>query len=524
MTTFNQILKTLSLDIHSSAPSHTADWQVQAFTGFVLDSRKVEKGQIFIALKGTNSTAEQMAQYINKALENGALAVVTEFSEFAYSDECAEKFPELKNKNILYFKYLRQYLGEIQQAYLQVQQAQDLARVVAVTGTNGKTTVSRLIAELLTLLQQPTAVMGTTGNGILPNLVPSTHTTLDALQLQSSYYQYSQQGAKFLSLEASSHGLEQGRLAGLPIEVASFSNLSRDHLDYHGTLQQYAQAKAELFSFTSLKYAIIHQDDDYADLMLEKAKNNSAQPHIIRFSMKDNTADYYTSDVLFSLNGANFNLHSPSGTFAVCSPLLGKFNVANVLQAIISVEKLGFNLQDIIQLVPQLKGASGRMQTISDTQHQRLFIVDYAHTPDALQQVLMSLRHHVDGKLWAVFGCGGDRDRGKRPMMTQVAMDYADKIILTSDNPRTEDPAQIMADMMAVDGLAQADVQSILDRREAIKYAVKHAQQGDIVVVAGKGHENYQEIDGVRHWFDDVVEVQSAVDSLGCALPNTVEA
>lgn len=515
MMTFKQLYPTLD----------TA-WAIQPFTGFVLDSRKVEQGQIFIALKGTNSTAEQMAQYINKAFEQGALAVLTEYAEF--KDACLEQ-------NIVYIENLRDILGTLQQQYLQLQQAQDLARVVAVTGTNGKTTVSRLIAELLSLLQQPTAVMGTTGNGILPNLVPSTHTTLDALQLQSSYYQYSQQGAKFLSLEASSHGLEQGRLAGLPIEVASFSNLSRDHLDYHGTLEQYAQAKAELFSFTSLKYAIIHQDDDCAELMIKIAKQNPARPKVFTFSIAVDESnhrasnaipvDYYIGDVQFSLNGATFTLYAPNSEFYhVQSPLLGRFNVANVVQAIISVEKLGFNLQDIIQLVPQLKGASGRMQTISDTQHQRLFIVDYAHTPDALQQVLMSLRHHVDGKLWAVFGCGGDRDKGKRPMMTQVAMDYANKIILTSDNPRTEDPAQIMADMMAVDGLAQADVQSILDRREAIKYAVKHAQQGDIVVVAGKGHENYQEIDGVRHWFDDVVEVQSAVDSLGCALPNTVEA
>lgn len=491
-------------------PHQQATWVTQPFNGFCLDSRHVQAGQIFVALRSASSS-DGAIQYIEQALNAGAIGVISEIAD-------------IQHEKVLYIADLRQHLGTWQQAYLQAQQAQDLARVVAVTGTNGKTTVSRLIAELLTLLQQPTAVMGTTGNGILPNLTPSTHTTLDALQLQSSYYQYSQQGAKFLALEASSHGLEQGRLAGLPIEVASFSNLSRDHLDYHGDLESYAQAKAELFNFPSLKYAIIHQDADFTDLMINTAKNNPAQPQIITYSTHDTTADYYASDIDFSLHGASFQLNVSRGTYQVQSPLLGQFNVANVLQAIISVEKLGFNLQDIIQLVPQLKGASGRMQTIADTQNQRLFIVDYAHTPDALQQVLMSLRHHVDGKLWTVFGCGGDRDRGKRPMMTQVAMDYADKIILTSDNPRTENPEQIMADMMAVDGLAQADVQSILDRREAIKYAVQHAKQGDIVVVAGKGHENYQEIDGVRHWFDDVVEVQSAVDSLGCALPTTVEA
>ncbi|OUY08854.1 UDP-N-acetylmuramoyl-L-alanyl-D-glutamate--2,6-diaminopimelate ligase [Acinetobacter populi] len=474
------------------------DWAMQSFNGFCLDSRKVQTGHIFIALQGLHNDVTATQHYIQQALQQGAIGVLTEV--------------ELERQDsILFVANLRQILGGLQQAFLQAGQPQTLARAVAVTGTNGKTTVSRLIAELLTLLGQATAVMGTTGNGILPNLQASSHTTLDALQFQQMYYDFSRQGAKFLSLEASSHGIEQGRLAGTPIEVAAFTNLSRDHLDYHKTLENYARAKAGLFDFPSLKHAVINHDDDHAALMIEHAKNNPAQPEIWLYALSEARSDYRVSALQFSLSGATFVLDSPSGQYQVESPLLGHFNVENILAAIICVEKLGFALPDIIALIPQLKGAPGRMQTLSD--QGRLFIVDYAHTPDALEQVLISLQHHVEGQLWAVFGCGGDRDRGKRPEMTQAALNHADQVILTTDNPRSEDPVQIFADMKAGINFNGHQVEEIHDRREAIKFAVKHAQPGDIVVIAGKGHENYQEIDGVRHWFDDVVEVQSAIDT-----------
>lgn len=474
-------------------------WAQQNFNGFCLDSRKVEAGQIFIALQGLNNDVEKTQAYVDQALAQQALAVLTEV-----------ELPE--QENVLYVPQLRRILGQLQQGFLQANQQQNLARAVAVTGTNGKTTVSRLIAELLTLLGHPTAVMGTTGNGILPNLEASTHTTLDALQFQQAYYQYSQQGAEFLSLEASSHGLEQGRIANTPIEVAAFTNLSRDHLDYHGTLEAYGKAKAQLFDFSSLQHTVINADADFADMMIEHAKYNIKQPKIWRYSITDQTTEYSIEDLKFSLQGASFSLRAPTGRFEVHSPLLGRFNVENILAAIISVEKLGFDLAQIIALVPQLQGAPGRMQMIENL--GRLFVVDYAHTPDALIQVLTSLEHHKQKNLWAIFGCGGDRDRGKRPLMTQAALDHANKIILTSDNPRTEDLDQIFADMVENIDLNQAETKEIRDRREAIKHAVTHAEYGDIVVIAGKGHEDYQEIDGVRHWFDDVVEVRAAIESL----------
>lgn len=473
-----------------------AAWYIQPFQGFSLDSRKVEKGQIFIALN-SYSQPEKTRQFAQNALDAGELAVISE-APLGLANEwvCAD---------------VRYQMGEWQKQYLQATDPVQPLRGIAVTGTNGKTTISRLIAELISSQGKGCAVMGTTGNGILPNLTPSTHTTLDALQLQHALHGYAKQGASFVALEASSHGLEQGRLNGCELEIAVYSNLSRDHLDYHGTLEAYAEAKALLFKFTTLKAVVINLDDAHAHLMLNAAKANPAQPKILTYSLTQTTADYYIADLQYRLSGASFTLIAPTGHYVVQSPLLGQFNVENLLASLIAAESAGFALADLIQFVPQLQGAPGRMQVIQDA--ERLFVVDYAHTPDALIQVLTTLKRHVTGQLWAVFGCGGDRDRGKRPLMTQAALDHANPVVLTSDNPRTENPEQIFADMKQSINFAEHEMHEIHDRREAIKFVVAQAQAGDIVVIAGKGHENYQEIDGVRHWFDDVVEVQSAIDA-----------
>ncbi|MGE8541178.1 MAG: UDP-N-acetylmuramoyl-L-alanyl-D-glutamate--2,6-diaminopimelate ligase [Acinetobacter sp.] len=470
-----------------------AEWMSQSFSGFNLDSRNVTAGQIFIALTSF-SQPEKTIQFAQAALERGALGVISE------TDLDLEQSFTIAN--------VRHVMGQWQKQYLQAADPVQPARIIAVTGTNGKTTISRLIAELLMLQGKKCAVMGTTGNGILPNLESSSHTTLDALHMQNALHQYAQQGAEFASIEASSHGLEQGRLNGCAIEIAAYSNLSRDHLDYHKTLEAYAEAKSRLFQFASLKSAIINIDDEYAEIMLKAAQANPAQPKILTYSTTQ-PADYRVQNIQYSLDGAQFTLQTAQGEFTVCSPLLGHFNVENIVASLIAAEQAGFALQDLIQTAPQLKGAPGRMQVIRDA--ERLFIVDYAHTPDALIQVLQTLKRHVSHNLWAVFGCGGDRDRGKRPLMTQAALDHADIALITSDNPRTENPEQIFADMKAGVDFAQHPVHEIHDRREAIKFAAAQAVNGDIVVIAGKGHENYQEIDGVRHWFDDVVEVQSAL-------------
>ncbi len=472
------------------------DWLKQPFNGFVLDSRKVQKGQIFIALISF-SQPEKTVQFAEKALENGALGIISE-------KELPAHLPHIVIANV------RHLMGQWQKDYLQATNPVPPARILAVTGTNGKTTISRLMAELLMLQAKSCAVMGTTGNGILPNLEASSHTTLDAVHLQTALHSYAKQGAEFAAIEASSHGLEQGRLNGCAIEIAAYSNLSRDHLDYHGTLEVYAEAKSRLFQFPSLKVAIINLDDEHASIMLKAAEENVAQPKILTYSTTQ-AADYQVTDITYSLSGAQFSLTTATGVFSVQSPLLGHFNIENVVASLIAVEQAGFDLADLIAVTPQLKGAPGRMQVIRDA--DRLFVVDYAHTPDALIQVLQTLKRHVTQDLWAVFGCGGDRDRGKRPLMTQAALDGADIALLTSDNPRTENPEQIFADMKAGIDFSNYRTHEIHDRREAIKFAVQQAKAGDIVVIAGKGHENYQEIEGVRHWFDDVVEVQAAIDA-----------
>lgn len=473
-----------------------------------LDSRQVAVGDVFFALKGATQ-ASRMAEFVQSALDKGALTV---FSECAIEGFAGQP--------VFVVEDLRQWIGVLAQRFLQAQQTVKLATVAAVTGTNGKTTISRLLAELLSLSGHATAVMGTTGNGILPNIEPSTHTTVDAIQLQQQLYAFSQQGAEYLCLEASSHGLDQGRLAGTDIQVALFTNLTRDHLDYHGTLEHYAQAKSRLFAFPSLTHAILNKDDPAWPLMQQQIDlQNRQRAQVAKaavtswtYSLHDRSADFYTSHISYSLSGAEIQLVTPFGTLALHSPLLGHFNVSNVIAAVAGALAFGLPAAQVAAQVASLQGAPGRMQVIADS--ARLFVVDYAHTPDALTQVLSSLKPHVEGqgRLWAVFGCGGDRDRGKRPLMTKAALALADVVLLTADNPRSESVQQILQDMQQ--GLPKQPGVTLLvqpDRRLAIQQVVKQASAQDIVVLAGKGHETYQEIEGVRHWFDDVVELNAAL-------------
>ncbi len=498
---------------------HIANIQIGALA---IDSRQIKAGTLFFALKGTVPTDKQTEQYekmtgyIQSALDQGAALVLSEVQPAMLGFE--------HESRIIYVADLRQRIGGMTRRFNQLQKplAQP-ARVAAVTGTNGKTTVTRLLAELWSHAGQLSAVLGTTGNGILPNLIPSTHTTLDALHLQNKLHEYAEQGATLASLEASSHGLEQGRLAGTPVEVAIFTNLTRDHLDYHGTFEAYAEAKSRLFNpqyFPDLKYAIVNADDPASELMLEHLPKDAVIWHYSIHS--NNPTDFYVLKSAFTLNGATLDIQTPFGVVTLHSPLLGRFNVANLLAAVAGALALGLSLPEVVAAVPKLIGAAGRMQVIADD--SLLLIVDYAHTPDALTQVLTSLRPHVAGQLTCVFGCGGDRDRGKRPLMTGAALKDADRLIVTSDNPRTEVAEAIIADML--DGLNAEELSRITiepDRRQAILQAVRVSHAGDAVVLAGKGHENYQEIDGVRHWFDDAVELAQARMALQ-NLPSTTNA
>lgn len=475
------------------------------FNGFVLDTRQLQTGDVFVLLKSQTPNAIADYAQIQRYLDDIAHKAVFVLSEIP-KNTLTTDLP------FVYLPNIRQVLGDWIKLTLHNNTPLPLPTIIATTGTNGKTTISQLTAQLIAYTGRPTAVMGTAGNGILPNLKAATHTTPDVLALHSSVHSFAKQGVHVLSLEASSHGLDQHRLQGLGVQVAIFSNLSRDHLDYHADMDDYATAKARLFDkayFPALQHAIINSDDEYADLMIKTAKRCGVS--VWTYSLNDKAANFVAKKIAPSFDGVELMITTPKGDLIIKSPLLGRFNVANLLASIAAAMAVGLSLTDIAHAVPHLQGATGRMDKVAS--QSGLFIVDYAHTPDALEQVLASLKGHCTGKLWAVFGCGGDRDKGKRPLMTQAALQWADKVILTADNPRTEDPLAILNDMQA--GITSDKIHQEPDRRRAIGYAVEHAGDDDIVVIAGKGHESYQEIQGIRYDFDDKVVLRQMIDQFG---------
>lgn len=509
------------------------------FYQLCLDSRQISSSDVFILLTSQTQNSQASLGYLKQAAKQAAF-ILSEIEPSALlADSNVNSTNEVNsanNKNatqhssglpcpIVYVPNIRDVLGDLAQATLQYHQPVDLPKVVAVTGTNGKTTISQLVAQLAQLASLSSAVMGTAGNGRLGALVQASHTTGDALAVQQFLHRMGVENTDLLALEASSHGLDQQRLQGVPIKVAIYTNLSRDHLDYHADMDEYVAAKAKLFDrryFPDLTHAIINIDDahgeNYAQVMLDTAYASNLT--VWTYSLQPSAqASFVATDIEPSLEGVKIALRTQitdtqTTDITVVSPLLGRFNVANLLAAIGAVVALGIDVDQVVKLVPQLQGALGRMQRVPSA--DSCFIVDYAHTPDALSQVLASLKTHCKGQLWAVFGCGGDRDTGKRPLMAQAGLAGADLVILTADNPRSEDPKQILQDMQVGMSTAQYQRTHIEPaRRQAIEYAVNHAGVDDIVVIAGKGHETYQEIHGVRHDFDDSIVLQQALQQAG---------
>ena len=507
------------------------------FLQFRLDSRQLEPNDVFVLLKSHIPNCQKSRDYLYQAAEHAAFILseidptallnTTSVSNHADitlpNDSTAKAQQQLAALScpVLHVPNIRDFLGTLIQARLQYQQPVTLPTVVAVTGTNGKTTISQLVAQLTQLTGMSSAVMGTAGNGRLGALVQASHTTGDALAVQQFLYQMGTENAELLALEASSHGLDQQRLQGMPVSVAIYTNLSRDHLDYHADMAEYAAAKARLFDkahFPDLTHAIINIDDEHAQIMLDTA--HASDLTVWTYSLEPSkSATFVAAEIKPSLQGVEITLQTDLGDgkvnhLGIVSPLLGRFNVANLLAAIAAAVALGISLERIAAVVPQLQGAVGRMQRVPSD--DGCFIVDYAHTPDALSQVLASLKTHCKGQLWAVFGCGGDRDAGKRPLMAQAGLAGADKVVLTADNPRTEDPNVILQDMQA--GMTSEQYQRTHiepARQTAIEYAVNKAAPDDIVVIAGKGHETYQEINHVRYDFDDRVILQNALKQAG---------
>jgi UDP-N-acetylmuramoyl-L-alanyl-D-glutamate--2,6-diaminopimelate ligase len=391
--------------------------------------------------------------------------------------------------------------------------------VIGVTGTNGKTTCSQWIAQALTRCGRRCAVIGTLGYGLRPPLKPLVNTTPDALWLHAQLAEFARRGAQAVAMEVSSIGLDQDRVAGIEFDTALFTNLSRDHLEYHRTLRRYQEAKARLFAWQTLKHAVVNLDDDFGAELARRIRRPGLDVIGYGFSTA-RRAQVAGSRVVSGAAGVSFDVRTPWGTAHVAGPVPGRHNAANLLGTLTVLLAAGIPLRRAVASLVALKPLPGRLQRLGGGTRP-LVVVDYAHTPDALKQALLTLRELLDtrdpraatrdSRLILVFGCGGERDPGKRPQMGRIAARLADRVVVTSDNPRGEAPGDIIRDIVAgVPGDARG-VEIESDRRAAILRTVAEARRGDIVLLAGKGHEGYQEIRGVRHPFSDALVAREAL-------------
>lgn len=447
----------------------------------VLDSRIAAAGDLFVAIVGHKSDGRR---YIPQAIAQGVAAVIAEADGEAQDKEIrlSHGIP------IVYLNGLNQKLSQLAGNFYQ-HPSQKL-QLVGVTGTNGKTTTTQLLAQWAQLLGKKASVMGTVGNGLLGQVIPAENTTGSAIDVQHTLFDLARQGSNFSSMEVSSHGLVQNRVADLHFAAAVFTNLSRDHLDYHGNMQQYEAAKWLLFSRHRVGAMIINADDPVGLSWLNKL------PEAVAVSMSGNIPAEKDSHWMSATHvgyhdgGATIAFDSSWGKGQIESPLMGAFNVSNLLLAFSTLLELGYSLDDLVAVSSRLYPVCGRMEVFTNTDRPTV-VVDYAHTPDALEKALQAARLHCKGQLWCLFGCGGDRDKGKRPLMAEAAQKFSDRIIVTDDNPRSEDPQAIIADITA--GFSRTEnVQVIHGRAEAVAHAILQAKSDDVILVAGKGHEDYQ--------------------------------
>ena len=455
-------------------------------TGLVMDSREVKPGDAFVAIAGFGAHG---LKFVEQARAQGAVAIL--FEPPAPVDLPAPS-------DAIAVPNLRARLGELADRFHG--RVTEAMTVVGVTGTNGKTSTVQLLAQAWTLRGIRCGTIGTLGMGLYGQAQPTGFTTPLVLKLHDLLAQLHQQGAQAVAMEVSSHALDQGRADGVHFDVAVFTNLTRDHLDYHGDMETYGAAKARLFAWPGLKAAAINLDDDYGR-RLHAQLPAGVKP--VSLSSRGAADATLRADALrLDSAGIAFHLVAGSETHAVRSPLLGRFNVDNLLAVAGALYALGDPVSQIAATLSQLQPIHGRMNRLCGDGIKPLVVIDYAHTPDALEQALKSLRAHAQARLICVFGCGGERDRGKRPQMAAIAEANADLVIVTDDNPRAEDGDRIVADILA--GFAHADgIVVQRDRAAAIARAIGEARPDDIVLIAGKGHEPYQEIDGVKHPFDD---------------------
>ncbi|KGM53836.1 UDP-N-acetylmuramoylalanyl-D-glutamate--2,6-diaminopimelate ligase [Lysobacter daejeonensis GH1-9] len=469
-------------------------------SALVMDSREVTPGCAFVAIAGFGAHGLQFAE---QALASGAVAVL--FEPPAPADQVAPA-------GAIAVPNLRARLGELADAFHD--RVTDAMTLVGVTGTNGKTSTVQLLAQAWTLQGTTAGTVGTLGAGLYGQVVPTGFTTPLVLRTHGLLAELHDAGAQAVAMEVSSHALDQGRVAGLHYDVAVFTNLTRDHLDYHGDMDSYGAAKARLFQWPGLKGAAINLDDAFGATLPGLL---AAGVRCVGFSSRGHADAVVRAEALhLDAGGIHFDLVVHGESHPVHSPLLGRFNIDNLLAVAATLYALGQAPADIAATLAKLQPIHGRMNRLGGDAapmgHRPLVVVDYAHTPDALEQALASLRGHAQARLLCVFGCGGERDRGKRPQMAAIAERLADVVVVTDDNPRAENGDRIVQDIMAGFAAPQA-VHVQRDRAKAIAFAVAAAAADDIVLVAGKGHEPYQEISGVKHPFDDTDVARAALEA-----------
>jgi len=453
-------------------------------TGIQFDSRKIEAGNIFVAQVGTTTDGHQ---YVDSCIEKGAAAIV--ISDPAYKRDQVTTILATNTDLIL---------GHLAHRWFGC--PSEKLTLVGVTGTNGKTTIATLLYKLTRAMGYKAGLLSTVVNYIEDTAIPSTHTTPDALALNALLRQMVDAGCTYAFMEVSSHAIAQERIAGLHFNGAVFTNLTRDHIDYHKTFDNYRDTKKRLFDgLNKGTFAITNKDDKNGLVMTQNTKAD------VRTYSTRSMADFKASILEEGFEGMLLSINNQE----VFVPLVGRFNTSNILAIYGAAVSLGFDKNEVLRILSTLTAVNGRFETIRSTEKGWTAIVDYAHTPDAVDNVIQTINEIRKGHLITVVGCGGNRDKGKRPMMAKIAKQGSDQLILTSDNPRDEEPADILNDMKA--GLTDDELKHTLvieDRATAIQTACTLAQKGDVILIAGKGHEDYQIIKGVKHHFDDHEEVR----------------
>lgn len=465
-----------------------------AITSIEMDSRKVTPGCLFICIKGFTVDGHD---FVAKAIDNGAVAILSE-------KELNVDVPVVKVNDT------KRAMAILADAFYQ--QPSHKLHLIGVTGTNGKTTTTHLIEAVFQKHNVNTGMIGTINMKINGRTYPTSNTTPEIIVLQQMFHKMMEEDVKAVVMEVSSHALDLGRVRGCDFDVAVFTNLTQDHLDYHSSMEEYKSAKGMLFSslgnsynISKPKFAILNEDDPASALYKKLTAGE-----VVTYGI-DNESDYYAKNIQMTPKGTTFELCYQGETKVVQMKLVGKFSVYNVLACISACHVSNVPMDTILEAMEEISGVSGRYELVDEGQDFSV-IVDYAHTPDSLENVLNTSNQLVEGKLFCLIGCGGDRDRTKRPLMAQAAVKYSDIPIFTSDNPRTEDPDQIFADMEK--GVEGEEYTVIKDRKEAIEYAINKANRGDVIIIAGKGHETYQQIGKETFPFDDREVARAALKQL----------